>query len=91
MQVSRSKPSSNEAKVFPRMVESFLTCATVNKVVVCGVRGGAGSRGLARARWRRCPRASSASGEAEMVPEGKPNVGRGGVLRLRPGLLFRRV
>jgi hypothetical protein len=57
------------------MVEFSLTCAIVNGVVVCGIRGGAGSRGLARARRRWCLRASSASGEAEMAPEGKPSVG----------------
>jgi hypothetical protein len=57
------------------MVEFSLTCAIVNGVVVCGIRDGAGSRGLAQARRRRFPRASPVSGEAEMVPEGKPSVG----------------
>ena len=63
MQVSRSEPSSDEAKVFPRMVESFLTCATVDGVVAYGIRGGAGSQGRARARQRQHPRASPMSGE----------------------------
>jgi hypothetical protein len=70
------------------MVVFFLTRATVDRVVVRGIRGGASSRGHARARWRRCPGASPSSGEAEMVSEGKPGVGRGEVLRPWPGLFF---
>jgi hypothetical protein len=52
------------------MAEFSLTCATVNGVAVCGIRGGAGSQGLARARRRWCPRASPASGEAEFCAQG---------------------
>ena len=36
---------------FPEVTtESFLTCATVDGVASCGIHGGAGSRGRARAR-----------------------------------------
>jgi hypothetical protein len=52
------------------MVEFSLTCATFNGVAICVIRGGAGSRGLARARRRWCPRASPASGEAEFCARG---------------------
>jgi hypothetical protein len=52
------------------MVEFSLTCATINGVVVCGIRGGAGSRRLARARWRWCPRVSPSSGEVEFCARG---------------------
>jgi hypothetical protein len=69
----------------------FLTRATVDRVVVCRIRGGASSRGHTRARWRRCPRASPSSGEVEMVSEGKPDIGRDRVLRPWPGLFFCRI
>jgi hypothetical protein len=70
------------------MVELFLTCATIGGVVACGICGGAGSRGRALARRRQHPRMSTASGETEIAPKGKPSVGRGGDLRPRAGLLF---
>jgi hypothetical protein len=73
------------------MVELSLTCATVDGVVVCGIHGGAGSRDYARVRRRRYLRVSPASGEAVMVPKGKPNVGRGRVLRPRADLLLRHI
>jgi hypothetical protein len=38
------------------MVESFLTCATVDEVASCGSRGGVGSRGRAWARRKWYPR-----------------------------------
>jgi hypothetical protein len=53
------------------MAESFLTCAIVDGVASCGNCDGAGSRGRARARQKRCPRSSSASGEAEFALEGQ--------------------
>jgi ABC-type transport system involved in cytochrome c biogenesis permease subunit len=37
------------------MVEHSLTCAIVNGVAAYRIRGGAGSRGRARARQRRLP------------------------------------
>jgi hypothetical protein len=42
----------------------------IDRVASCGIRRGAGSRGQARARQSLYPRASSASGETEFVPEG---------------------
>jgi hypothetical protein len=57
------------------MVELSLTCTTIGKVVACGIRGGVGSRGRARA-WRRWyPRASPTSGKKEIVPKGEFSVG----------------
>jgi hypothetical protein len=73
------------------MVEPSLTCATVGGVVPYGIRGGAGNRGRAQARRRQHPRASSASGETKIVPEGKISIGRGGDLRLRANLLSCRI
>jgi hypothetical protein len=52
------------------MAESSLTRAIVNGVVVCRIRGGAGSRGLARARWRWCLRVDPVSGEVEFCARG---------------------
>jgi hypothetical protein len=49
--------------------EPFLTCATVDGVASCGIRGGAGTR--ARARGALDPRVSLAPGEAESAPEGR--------------------
>jgi hypothetical protein len=63
-------------------------CTTIGGVVACGIRDGASNRGRARARWRQHPRASSASGETEIVPEGELSAWRGGDLRSRTGLLF---
>jgi hypothetical protein len=52
------------------MVESFLTCATVDEVASCGSHGGVGSQGRAWARQKRYPRSSSASSEAEFCTRG---------------------
>jgi hypothetical protein len=52
------------------MVELSLTCAIVGEVVAYEIRGGAGSRGRARARRRRYLRASLASGGAEFCTRG---------------------
>jgi hypothetical protein len=52
------------------MVEPSLTCATVGGVAAYGIRGGAGSQSGARARRRRHPRLSPASGEAEICARG---------------------
>jgi hypothetical protein len=52
-------------------VESFLTCAIVDRVVSYGIRGGAGSRYRARARRKRYTGSSLASGKAEFVPKGR--------------------
>jgi hypothetical protein len=51
------------------MAETFLTYAIVDGVASCGIRGGAGSRGRARARRDLYP-ASLVSGEVELTPEG---------------------
>lgn len=53
------------------MAESFLTCATIDSVASCRIRGGVGSRGRARARRKRYPRVSLTSGEVAFVPEGR--------------------
>jgi hypothetical protein len=66
------------------MVDLSETCATVGEVVANGLRGGAGSRGRSRVGWRRHPRTSPVSGEAEIAPEGEPSIGRGGVPRRGP-------
>jgi hypothetical protein len=46
-----------------------MTRATIDGVAFHGIHGGAGSRGLIRARWSLCPRLSLASGEMELVSE----------------------
>jgi hypothetical protein len=89
--LTEDRASSSIRCLLEDMVVLSLTRATVDGVVVRGIRSGAGSRGRARTGWRRCPRASPASSKAEMVPEGKPGIGRGGVLCLWPGLFFYRI
>jgi hypothetical protein len=63
-----------------------LTCAIVGGVAAHGIRGGAGSRGRARARQRNHPRLNSASNETEIAPEAELTVGRGRSLHPRDRL-----
>jgi hypothetical protein len=78
LQLSRLEPSSCEVEVYSRQRPSLPW--RVPKLVECPparIRGGLGSRSWAWARRSHHPRPSSTSGEAEIVPEGEPSVGRG--------------
>jgi hypothetical protein len=57
------------------MTESSLTCTRVDRVASCGIRGGAGRRGRARARRK-------------TAPEVDPSVGRGRISHPKSGLHF---